>query len=156
MMISIDYLCDKPEFIKEIVEDIWSEWSRDFIYFTNYKSLQDLLVFYKNTTKDIPTCFVLHDDLKVLGSCLIDIEDMQVHQELRPWLANVYIHPEYRNKKYATQLIQYVVERFPVLNLWTFTEDFAKFYERFGFKTKEIIPHHGYYNNLYFMQRSNC
>ena len=142
----IDTLYKHHEFIPAIVDAIWDEWSEDYIARTRYKTKKDLEALYfkaANNAEGIPEAYVIFEGDTVIGSCLIDVEDMGVHPVSYiipgPWLANVYVMKPFRNKGYATRLLEYVVARYENMHLWTFNMKLATFYERFGFCIKEII-----------------
>jgi GNAT superfamily N-acetyltransferase len=142
-MHNIAKLKEHPEFIPAIIDAIWDEWSEDYIKRTNYKTKKDLENLYFQITQNdanIPDAYIIFDTDTIIGSCLIDVEDMGVYPECPgPWLANVYIMKEWRNQGYATKLLEYVVPRYQKMHLWTFNMKLAQFYERFGFIVKEII-----------------
>lgn len=154
-------LSEKPHFTHDIVGHIWEEWSDDYMELTPYKTQEELADFFFSTCKDddIPVCYVLHDDVLLLGFCMIDKEDMQVCPHLSPWLSTVYILPEHRNKGYASYMIKSVLnmqrhnEQHTHLYLWTFNMELAALYNRFGFEIIETIPKHGKHENLLLMRR---
>ena len=153
-MLHITKLKAHPEFIPAIINAIWNEWSEDYIKRTNYKTKADLENFYLQITRcdaSIPDAYIIFDtdSHTIIGSCLIDVEDMGVHPECPgPWLANVYVMEPYRNCGYATKLLEYVTSRYKKLHLWTFNTKLAEFYERFGFRVKEVISEKCIYMEL--------
>lgn len=150
----IDLLCNQKHFAKEIVYYLWNEWSEDYVAFTPYKSLDALYDFYINMTDQIPCAYIIFDENenKLIGVCIIDHEDMKVHPHLTPWLSSVYILPPYRKNGYATELLQYVLPKYEVLYLWTFTDKLADYYKQFGFESLEIIEKHGNHTNIILMK----
>jgi GNAT superfamily N-acetyltransferase len=150
----INLLCDRQDFIPVLVEHIWNEWKHDFINLTDYKTPEALYNFYRSTSGiQIPTAYVMHKNDTFIGTCLVDNEDMQLYPDRRPWLASVYIAPEFRNKGYASLLINYVAPKYPLLHLWTFNQQLADLYKRFGFEEKEVISEHGCHKNIIYMSR---
>lgn len=131
------------DLISIVVEALWDEWKLDYISLTKYKTMQDLQDYYVQICeqeKSVPQAYVIFTSTgEVAASCLVDIEDMGVHPQYSPWLANVYTMKHLRNRGYATKLIEYVVLQYPVLHLWTFNKDLVAFYERFGFKFVEQV-----------------
>jgi GNAT superfamily N-acetyltransferase len=155
MQPSIDILRNHPHFIPKLVDLLWEEWKDDYLSLTSYKDKNALHEFYSNTiTSDsIPIAYVIFDHENFIGTLVVDVEDMGVHPECSPWLASVFIAPEYRGHGYATKLISNIVTKYPILHLWTFNERLANFYKRFGFITREIIPEHGHHSNIIYMTR---
>ena len=152
--ISIDTLDNHQKYTYEVVNMVWNEWSSDYKELTPYKTPGLLYDFYAQTScSNIPTAFIIFNSNthSLIGTALVDTEDMGVHPECTPWLSSVCIKPEYRNKGYASILVKYIISKYPTLHLWTFNERLAKFYSRFGFETQEIIPKHGNHDNLIYM-----
>lgn len=147
---SIDLLDNR--FLNTLIDHLWEEWSEDYIMLTPYKTKKLLKEFYESTNKsEIPTTYIIFKDNVLIGTCLIDNEDMLVHPELKPWLASVYILPEFRNQGYGEKLIKYVIQKYPILHLWTFNQKLANYYKKFGFIQKEIIAKHFNHENIIFM-----
>ncbi|QDF65328.1 GNAT family N-acetyltransferase [Shewanella sp. SNU WT4] len=85
----------------------------------------------------VPSTWVLVDGDEVVGSASILTQDMTTHPELSPWLANVFIKPEYRGKRLGSILINEVMriaadKGLDLLHL--FTEDQREFYEKLGWQ----------------------
>ncbi len=91
----------------------------------------------------IPKMFVCKDDEILLGSAAIVSNDMDTRMDLSPWLASVYVNPEYRKKGIGTELVKHVTEyarSAGFKNLYLFTPDQEKFYRGLGWLSisKEI------------------
>lgn len=86
----------------------------------------------------MPTTLVIVDNNKPLGSAAIVANDMDTHQELTPWLASVFVHPDHRCKGIASELIQQL-EKLAVQHaykqLHLFTPDQESFYTKRGWQT---------------------
>lgn len=158
----IDYLSNQKHLIPSIIDHLWQEWEHDYQTLTNYKTKQDLFDLYTNLQEhSVPTAYVLFENDQFICTCLIDKEDMGLgHPESpahlfpgkKPWLANVFTHPLYRNRGYAKQLLNSVITNYPTLYLWTFNQKLADYYKQFGFIQKQIIPKHGDLSNIIVMQ----
>lgn len=155
----IDHLCNQKHLISPIVDFLWKEWSHDYRTLSNYHTKQDLLDFYYSLDDTFPTAYVMLDHQKqFISTCLIDRDDMGVGNKnaifpgKSPWLANVFTHPEHRNKGAAKLLLEHVVPKYPTLYLWTFNQKLADYYKQFGFKEKQIIPKHGHLYNIFVMK----
>ncbi len=93
----------------------------------------------------IPSTFIAKDK-KLLGSAAIVKNDMETRPELSPWLASVYVAPQYRNRGVGTELINHVIEKARLNNinkLYLFTPDQKLFYQRLGW---HIIGEEVYHN----------
>lgn len=154
MNITIDYLCNRPEFILDVANHIWDHWGDDYIELTNIKTINDMIDYYSNTQTDkLPIAYVLFNDNNLIATLVIDTEDMGVHPELTPWMVSIYTIPEYRGRGYASLLIEHAIKDRPLLYLWTYNDRYANLYKRFGFIYLETIETHGQYKNIIVMSR---
>lgn len=152
----IDLLRNHPHFIPKVVDLLWDEWKDDYLTLSKFTSKQDLTIFYSRFSDSIPVTYIIYaDPAELIGVACVDIEDMGIHPECSPWLDSVLIAPEYRGHGYASKLITYVIDRYPVLHLWTFNEQLANLYTKFGFVEKERIAEHGSHKNIIYMVRDN-
>lgn len=151
----IDFLYHVPQYQEQYVDELWHLWSDDFVMLTKYKCKVDLLLYIQSLSTNIPCAYVMHDNNRLIGGCLIDVEDMGMHPWLSPWLANIVILPEYQNKGHGTFLVSDIVKRYETLYLWTFNERLSNFYKRFGFFMIDIVENHGCHENLIVMEYKN-
>jgi GNAT superfamily N-acetyltransferase len=94
----------------------------------------------------IPTTFVAAED-KLFGSAAIIECDMDTRKELSPWLASVYVAPEFRKRGIGTKLVLRVMEKAKdnnIKTLYLYTPDRESFYARLGWSTLEKTDYHGY------------
>jgi N-acetylglutamate synthase-like GNAT family acetyltransferase len=60
---------------------------------------------------------------------------MDIHQELTPWLASVYVERSSRRKGIGSMLVQHVMQTAKaadISHLYLFTPDQQRFYKRLG------------------------
>ncbi|HEY8568509.1 GNAT family N-acetyltransferase [Microbulbifer sp.] len=83
----------------------------------------------------IPSTFVAVDNEEVIGSISLLERDMDIDEPWTPWLANLFVRPDYRNQGVGRQLIEYLI-RFcygnSVNRLYLFTPDSRSYYEGLG------------------------
>ncbi len=80
-----------------------------------------------------PAMFVAHNEDTALGSVRLIDDDMDTHPELTPWLASLYVHPDYRHKGIGSALIQTIEDTASKLNfktIYLFTEDKQTIYQK--------------------------
>lgn len=88
-------------------------------------------------TDRLPQTYGLFLNNKIIGMYQFTLEDLNVRPDIYPWLANVYIDEEYRNKGYARNLLENVKENakrtidFDELFLYT---KHIGLYEKFGWE----------------------
>ena len=88
----------------------------------------------------IPTTFVALSNEDLLGSASLVEYDMTTRMDLFPWLASVFVAPEYRNRGVGSALVERVVEEAMALEipvLYLFTPDREGFYARMGWSVLE-------------------
>ena len=93
----------------------------------------------------IPSCILAVTDDKPAGSASIVLSDMETHPHLSPWLASVYVHPDYRNQGIATELINHCLinaKKLGFQTLYLFTPDQAEFYQKRGWQRLEHFIYH--------------
>jgi GNAT superfamily N-acetyltransferase len=94
----------------------------------------------------IPTTYIAKDD-ELLGSAAIVEHDMDTKQELSPWLASVYVAPQFRRKGVGSKLVLHVMNQARengVEALYLFTPDEEEFYAHLGWKPFEKTKYRGY------------
>jgi N-acetylglutamate synthase-like GNAT family acetyltransferase len=102
----------------------------------------------------VPSTFVALED-QLLGSAAIIEHDMDTRPDLSPWLASVFVAPEYRCKGVGSKLVMHVMKKakeagIPVLYL--FTPDKERFYQKLGWQT---ISNETYRGHLVPVMRVN-
>lgn len=86
----------------------------------------------------IPSTFIAKERNRLAGSAAIVKHDMDTRLELSPWLASVFVTPEYRQKGIGTKLVLHVMEKAKnedINTLYLFTPNREKFYKELGWST---------------------
>ena len=129
-------LSEKPEYAPTCAAWSFGSWGCHL----EEASLQKSLTGYKERSENadkIPLTWIAILNKKVTGMVSLVINDHPDHPELSPWLASMFVHPEFRKKGYASQLIQKLHAEAKNLNykkLYLFTPDAEKLYEKNGWK----------------------
>ncbi|AMK79165.1 MULTISPECIES: GNAT family N-acetyltransferase [Methylomonas] len=85
--------------------------------------------------KLIPSTFIYKHESQLAGSAAIIENDMDTRPELTPWLASVYVAPEFRRQGIGAKLVKHVMlqaKTAGVVKLYLFTPDQADFYAKLG------------------------
>jgi len=95
----------------------------------------------------IPLTVVALANTEVLGSASLVAHDMDTRPELTPWLAGVFVGPEYRRRGIASELVRRIVAeaarlRVPLLYLYTMQSE--KLYENLGWAVEERTKYRGH------------
>ena len=97
-------------------------------------------------TSGVPSVFIaLQGDVPVGTACLID-DDMSIRRELTPWLASVFVVPEWRGQGIASALVQCVeaeVRNSGIHQCYLYTPDQQSLYQRRGWQAIETLEYRG-------------
>ncbi len=94
----------------------------------------------------IPSTFVATNH-ELFGSAAIIEHDMDTRRELTPWLAGVYVAPEFRRQGIGSALVLHVMEQAKenkIKKLYLYTPDRGAFYARLGWNIFEKTNYLGY------------
>ncbi|QKX17168.1 GNAT family N-acetyltransferase [Microbulbifer sp. YPW1] len=83
----------------------------------------------------VPSTFVAQVDGNVVGSISLLPHDMDIDEPWTPWLANLYVHPDYRQQGAGKQLVQHLIafaRRNSLDQLYLFTPSSRDYYEALG------------------------
>jgi GNAT superfamily N-acetyltransferase len=105
----------------------------------------------------IPESFVAMAGDRPVGMASLIEDDMKTRPDLSPWLAAVYVLPEFRNRGVGSRLVQAVMAEASTLGverLYLFTPDQEAFYRRLGWRTLERTNYRG--ENVVIMVYEVC
>lgn len=132
----IDYLCNHPEYVETVANWIYSEF-----VVKSEKSLQKLeqiIEYFKNTNlTSFPITLIAVAENKRVGTISIFENDLKIQNDLTPWLASLYVSPQYRGQGIAEKLInrvQEVVKGLGFKTLYLRTEHTSEYYRRLGWE----------------------
>ena len=91
---------------------------------------------------DRGTMFILEEDGKVIGECVVTVESADLIE-----IQSLAVTPEYQRQGYGKRLISFVVERYrdeySILQIGTGDSPLTvPFYERCGLTTHHVIPNY--------------
>jgi predicted N-acetyltransferase YhbS len=94
----------------------------------------------------IPLTVVAFEGERPIGSASLLEQDMDTHPDWAPWLASVFVLPDFRRRGIGERLCLRIVaeaRRLEVPRLYLFTPDKAAFYARQGWQTLAREPYRG-------------
>ena len=140
----IAYLADHPEFIPELAQLHYTEWS----YLNPGETIVDKQRYLESNCGrgGVPSFIIAIEDAELIGSASLIEHDMDDRAELTPWLADVFVKPEYRRRGVATSLIERIEDEArsaAITRLFLYTPDAAELYRRLGWSDFETCEYKG-------------
>jgi len=133
--LSISRLCDAFSFAPILASAHAQEWG---LFYENWNQSVALADFeMEKAGSDLPTTWVIHHPSgSLMGSISVVKDDLPNHPELNPWLASLYVFPEFRGRGLGKLLVQQALDflrqqKYP--HAYLFTEDQVPFFAKFGF-----------------------
>lgn len=132
---NIELLAENPEYVECVCTWIYNE----FVTLSNPNyPFEKVVEFFRNTHKDkFPITYIALEDGTCTGTVSIFENDLKNQNKLTPWLASLYVCPEYRNMKIAEKLIGRVVSKVKDLGfdgLYLRTEHTSGYYLKRGWE----------------------
>jgi GNAT superfamily N-acetyltransferase len=143
----ITYLADYPHYLSTVAGWIFDEWGWEMPGST----LEGIRAqFSLHLNRDcIPLTMLALAERQPLGTASIFLHDMDTRMDLTPWLAAVYVLPEFRAQGIGSQLvraIEDVATRLQLERLYLFTPDREPFYARLGWSVLETVVYRRHSN----------
>ena len=134
----IEYLADYPAHISELARLHFEEWS----YLRPEESLEGRIARLRSScgSNAIPSVVVALEDGELLGSAMLLAHDMDSHPQLTPWLAGVFVKPQYRGNGIGSALVKRIeaeAHSLRVSTLYLYTPHSESLYERLGWSVME-------------------
>ncbi len=136
----IGYLVDYPQYLPVVAGWIFDEWGEEM-----EASTLDIVQaeFSQHLNRDcIPLTILALEGDQPVGTASIFRHDMDTRMELTPWLAAVYVVPDFRGRGIGSELVQAIEEiarRLKLERMYLFTPDQEAFYARLGWTTIETV-----------------
>tara|TARA_B100001109_G_scaffold255890_1_gene262325 strand:+ start:37273 stop:37749 length:477 start_codon:yes stop_codon:yes gene_type:complete len=144
IVLDIINLKERPDVCQQLAHWHYQEWHALYPQDSAESFLQDLKKSLGD--RDIPSTWIMVEGDQLLGSCSLIEDDMDSRQELTPWLANVFIHPQHRGRGLGSQLVRAVMDKARqagVSRCYLFTEDQSALYRKLGWTVYEETDNHG-------------
>jgi GNAT superfamily N-acetyltransferase len=131
--LSIEYLSEHEEFMPIVAAWLIDEWG----FLDPGYTVADAVTDFKTRFKPggIPCTVIALMDGEITGTASLITDDMPERPDLTPWLASVYVAPEFRKKGIAGKMIERIINDAAALGvsrlyLYTFGE--TSFYSKRG------------------------
>lgn len=131
----ITFLYDHPEIIPALSELCGGEWAHLYPDWNPDSARRE----FENQPGDgtLPVTLVALADGQLLGTVSLIFNDLPGFEHLNPWLASLFVLPEYRGKSVAGFLIRAAEERLSALGYsegFLFTESAQPLFEKLGWE----------------------
>ncbi|MBD1383345.1 GNAT family N-acetyltransferase [Bacillus sp. IB182487] len=118
------------ELFDKAVQVFWGQWGNE----GNYKFYNDAILHSCNTSEEIPRFYVALNNKSIIGTYALIRNDLNSRQDLWPWLACLYVDPEFRGNEMGSRLLEHALKEaarkgFSKLYL---TSDLEGYYEKYG------------------------
>jgi len=136
----INYLADHLDAVPLLAEWHHHEWKEATLELTAAE------LRTHTSRRQIPTTFVAIDEGRVIGSTSLLTADLSGWEHLTPWVASVFVAPEYRCRGVGRALIARAVEearQLGVSEVYLFTASKQDYYARLGWQTLGRAPFKG-------------
>ena len=150
-LIKIDNIVNHSEFIPIIVKWFYDEWYTSYLDFGLDNLDKAIFDFEKSIQREnLPVCYVGYINNTVVGTIGLDFKDTPNNLDHIdkgiPWVVDVFVSKDFRNKGVAKELIKFIIEKakelkFDSLYLWTV--DQQDLYKQFGWVEIEKIMYLG-------------
>lgn len=136
-------LTERPDLAPVVARWLWDAFGRD-----HGETLAMSEERVAACTADIgpqQSFVLLVDDLPV-GTAGFVLQDLDERPDLSPWLAGVYVTPEWRGRGLVKLLVGEVeaaAQRAGIPTLWLYTSTAEHIYRRAGWTTVELLPRPG-------------
>lgn len=143
-VIRIENLADHPDLAPVLAAWVYGEWG----HLLPERTEEMLVVAFRqrSTPHVIPESFVALAGDRPVGMASLIEDDMKTRPDLSPWLAAVYVLPEFRNRGVGSGLVRAVMAEAMALDveqLYLFTPDQEAFYRRLSWRTLERAIYRG-------------
>ncbi|PSJ72516.1 hypothetical protein C7N43_33810 [Sphingobacteriales bacterium UPWRP_1] len=145
MDIQVLYLQQKPETALLLAQWFKAAWP-DFYAAVSEQSIAAGFLERTNTNKIPMALLALNNHNQITGTVSITHHSITTRPNLGPWLSGLYVHPQYRHKGIATQLIKTVETMAPQLGcscLYAGTSVVPQLFKQLNWEETEITPYHG-------------
>ncbi|MBQ5963338.1 GNAT family N-acetyltransferase [Massilia sp. ZL223] len=136
----VDYLANHKQFIPEIADLIFGEWSDLFLANGVDKAQLLAMLEERANTERLPIAYVAVRDGELLGTGSIKMEEPSTREGLSPWLAGMYIKEAYRGGGVGEQIVKALEAKAQALGVETMYLSVGRavsFYRRLGWSIME-------------------
>jgi GNAT superfamily N-acetyltransferase len=137
-MAEIHYLLEYPDFLPIVAFWNYREWH------AGKRPFDAIIARYRQRTqKDrVPMTLIAVEDTMPVGSVSIKLDDLPERTDLNPWLASLFVLPDYRGRDIGRRLLragEAAAQAAGVGRLYLFTHTAAGLYEKEDWNFMESV-----------------
>lgn len=144
VVIEIVSLVERSDLVPVVARWQWLEWGKR--QGATVEQIASFLAAYC-TAQGVPQGFVLLEDGMPAGTATLDHADLDARPDLTPWLANVFVAPDFRGRGHARRLVRHVeaaARAAGIGTLYLHTESAMALYAGLGWVEIAQADHHGH------------
>jgi N-acetylglutamate synthase-like GNAT family acetyltransferase len=141
----IAYLNDHPEFAALLAQLHAVEWQHLYSDWNATTAATEFAA--QHSDGRIPTTLVALRDGQLLGSVSVIEDDLPGWQHLNPWLASLYVIPEFRGNGVGAALVagaERLISASGIKQIFLFTESRTTFFTQLGWQVYAETTAHGH------------
>lgn len=124
----------------------WDEWGAFYSMFQKTHNQVKAAIEERCNTDRLPLAVVAFEDTRVVGIGCLKQQDLEKRSQWSPWLAGVFVMPEYRRRAVGSQIVKRLEKEarrlnFSKLYLWTPSSEVM--YSSLGWHVVEKMQHSG-------------
>ncbi|MFF2015847.1 GNAT family N-acetyltransferase [Paenibacillus sp. NPDC058177] len=130
-MYEIVALNERMDLFEQAVTLFWEEWGSE----TNYPFYYDCMKHSCQPDQSLPKFYLaLQQDSSIVGTYALLRNDLISRQDLFPWLACLYVAPEFRGNSFGAVLLQHALDETHKMghNSLYLCTDLEHYYEKYG------------------------
>lgn len=143
MLVRFEYLANFPELISVLAHWHVAEWGG---LYEDWKTEVAEAEFRSQGVGSIPTTMILLEGSELVGSVSLIETDLETLPPYTPWLASLYVHPNFRGRGWGKLLVHTAIReaaKLGVDRLYLFTPEHEAFYRKLGWEVEGYYPHRG-------------
>jgi len=133
--VQISYLIDYPEYVPQLAQWFFEQWDAILGEKTPEARIKKLNAHMNRD--QLPIAWVAHANGQLLGTAALRVHDLEGREDLTPWLAGVFVAPQFRRCGVGAALCATVEEAAHsqgIKTLYLFTLDKQQWYSLQGWE----------------------
>lgn len=143
--VKADYLSNNPDFIPAFAQAVHKQW-KPILKNEKLEERVEKLRSHLNQDK-LPIAWVAYSEDRTIGTAALRANDLEVYENLTPWLGGVFVAPRERQRGIGKALCRIVEDKafsMGYRKMYLMSIDMVDFYRWQGWVVSDSITWHGY------------